>query len=310
MNIGVMYRREWAPEGIPAFATETEAAGFDELWLVEDLSWWGGMAPSGMALAVTSNLKVGLGLMPAPVRNPVYAAMNVAVLARTYPGRYIPAFGHGVGSWMRDVGAMPQSQLAALEDVTVVNKRLLNGERFDYDGKYIQLKDVHLVHPPAEVPPIYLGVTGPNSLALSGRVADGTIIPEFCGVEYIEWAKAQIDAEPHSIILYLLCVVDDDAEKAFDALRPFAAETLPGVRQQITPLGIADDIAAMAEAGEVNVPNEWMQRFAAVGTPADCAAMIQRIAAAGVDSVVLVPPGDFGPEVLHDYTEKVLPLLR
>ena len=119
INVGIMFRREYAPETLPDFARRTEAAGFDELWVVEDAFYTSGIATAATALAHTSRLTVGLGIMPAVARNPVFTAMEIATLARTYPGRFLPGIGHGVAEWMRQIGAFPQSQLRALEEVTV-----------------------------------------------------------------------------------------------------------------------------------------------------------------------------------------------
>ena len=33
-NLGIMFRREFAPELLPDFARRTEAAGYNELWVV------------------------------------------------------------------------------------------------------------------------------------------------------------------------------------------------------------------------------------------------------------------------------------
>jgi len=43
-----------------------------------------------------------------PLRNPALAAMEIATLARLHPGRFAPAAGHGVLSWMAQVGAGPE----------------------------------------------------------------------------------------------------------------------------------------------------------------------------------------------------------
>jgi 5,10-methylenetetrahydromethanopterin reductase len=52
-----MYDRDWPPEGLPAFAREVEALGVDDLWVVEDLGWNGGVSAAA-ALAATQQLRV------------------------------------------------------------------------------------------------------------------------------------------------------------------------------------------------------------------------------------------------------------
>jgi 5,10-methylenetetrahydromethanopterin reductase len=274
-----------------------EAAGFDELWLWEDCFFAGGIAATATALAATSRIRVGLGIFPAPARNAAFAAMEIAALARVYPGRVLPGIGHGVGDWMRQVGAKPESELALLEEIVVAIRALLTGEEVRMEGRYVRLRGVRLDHPPAEVPPVYTGVRRARSLALSGRVADGTILSEPSAVPYVEWAREQIAAtRPHRIVVYAVCSVDDDDGSAARAsLRPVLAEMLLRGGPQVDRLGIASEVAALAEQGGVErlsdaMPEEWIDSTAVAGTPEECAAAIRALGDAGADSVVLVPP--------------------
>lgn len=115
-ELGVTYRPEWPPEGLPQVAREVEELGFDSFWVVEDCFFAGGLTLAAVALGATGGLKVGIGLLPTMVRNPAIAAMELAGLARLYPGRLTVAFGHGVESWMRQIDARPKDRLAALTE--------------------------------------------------------------------------------------------------------------------------------------------------------------------------------------------------
>ncbi|MBA3874605.1 MAG: LLM class flavin-dependent oxidoreductase, partial [Anaerolineae bacterium] len=108
-SIGVIFHPSNPPEALVDFARQAEAGGFDELWLWEDCFWAGALTSAATALAATSHIKVGIGLMPATVRNPLFVAMEITTLARLYPGRFMPGFGHGVDSWMKQIGAAPKS---------------------------------------------------------------------------------------------------------------------------------------------------------------------------------------------------------
>src|SRR5918998_287431 len=180
-RVGVLFRPEWAPEGLPAFARGAERHGFAELWVVEDCFLAGGPTMAATGLAVTGRLRVGIGLLPAAVRNPAVVAMELAGLARLHPGRLVAAFGHGVEEWMRQIGARPPDRLVALEDTVEAVRRLLAGETLRVDGRFVHLDDVQLDHRPGEPPPILIGTTGPRALALAGRLADGFLLPEACG---------------------------------------------------------------------------------------------------------------------------------
>lgn len=320
-NLGIVFRPEQVPENLPAYARRAEEAGFDELWVWEDCFLAGGIASAAVALANTETITVGAGILPAVVRNPVFAAMEIATLARFYPGRFLPGFGHGVAGWMRQIGAFPKSQLAALEDVAVIVRAMLAGEQLTYEGKEVQLHDVALAHPPDPAPPVSLGVRGPKSLALSGRVSDGTILAEYAAPAYITWAREQIAKgqgeaghdRPHRITVFVLASAGETTAEAQEAARPvMAAAIYPGyVDSQLVPLGILPEVEALREQSADSeefaaaMPAAWIEQLAVAGTPADWDVAIDRFAAAGVDSVVLVPAPGKGIEELNAFAAHI-----
>lgn len=302
-SLGVMFRRELSPEVLPDFARRAEAIGLDELWVVEDCFFASGIAEAAVALGVTSTINVGLGIMPAVARNAAFTAMEIATLARTYPGRFLPGIGHGVDFWMKQVGALPKSQLAALGETTEVVRRLLRGEAVTFNGKHVNLDNVKLEFPPNDVPPIQLGVRGPKSLEMSGRVSDGTLVAELSSPAYVRWAREQIEqgqseagrqGEHHRLTAYMLCEIDENASAARSRLRAVAADWLQwGQENYMRPLGIDADIKAILAAGGVEklaaeLPDEWLNQMTIVGSPGEAAASVRALVDAGVDSVVFV----------------------
>lgn len=313
-NLGIMFRREFPPETLPEFARQTEHAGFDELWVVEDCFYGSGIASAATALACTETLTIGLGIMPAVARNPVFTAMEIATLARIYPGRFLPGIGHGMEKWMRQIGAFPPSQLAALEETTLAVRRLLAGERFSYDGDQIHLDQVELVHPPEVVPPVSLGVRGPKSLALSGRLADGTILAEYASPAYVAWAREQILSGQHEashpgghrLTVFVLACAAGTTAAARQLLRPqIAAAVASGkINSQLAPMGILPQVhellaSAGRESFEAAMPEEWIDQLALAGTPQDWQTALKRLFEAGAGTVVLVPTSGKGPEELE-----------
>ncbi len=299
VNLGIMFKREHPPEDLPRLARSAEAAGYDEFWVVEDFSFGGGISHAAVSLAVTEKMTVGLGIMPAVVRNPVYAAMEIASLARMYPGRFLPGFGHGLASWMRQVGAFPPSQLKALEETVIVVRRLLRGEHVDFDGSLIHVHDAQLVFPPAQVPPVSLGVRGQKSLQLSGRSSDATILSEFASPAYVRWARQQIaagqtDDKHHRVTVFALAFFDSDGDRALAEAKAFVAASLyyDDLNSALEPLGILPQVIDMRarQALEAEIPDDWVRQLAIVGTPSECAEAVRGYGAAGADSVVLVPP--------------------
>ncbi len=317
-RMGIMFRREHAPEKLPDFARRAEDAGFDELWVVEDCFYGSGIASAAAALSVTSTITVGLGIMPAVARNPVFTAMEIATIARMFPGRFLPGLGHGMAHWMRQIGAFPKSQLNALEEVTIAVKRLLSGERLSYDGRHMQLDRAELVHPPDRIPSILLGVRGPKSLTLSGRVADGTILAEYASPAYVSWAREQIadgqrqagrDSD-HQLTVFAMACAGESAADARQQLRPLVSSAIVSgkVDMQLAPMGILPKLQAMRQSLEGQellsaVPDSWIEQLTISGTPADWHASLAGLAAAGADSVVLVPIAEKGVEELARFAE-------
>ena len=303
-NIGVMFRREYEPEKLPTFAIKAEEAEFDELWVVEDCFYGSGIASAAVALANTKTISVGLGIMPSVVRNPVFAAMEIATLARLYPDRFLPGIGHGMANWMKQIGAFPKSQLSALEEVAFTVRKILQGEQLDFKGQQVQLDQVELVFPPDEVPPISLGVRGPKSLAISGRVADGTILAEFASPAYVSWAKNIIqhnktDDKKHRMTVFVFACVGETDEKAREQVRPLIASAIAAgkVDGQLAPMGIIPEVKKLREQKDFEnlkaaIPNAWIDQLAIVGTRENWEESINKFVEAGADTVVLVPLPD------------------
>jgi alkanesulfonate monooxygenase SsuD/methylene tetrahydromethanopterin reductase-like flavin-dependent oxidoreductase (luciferase family) len=302
-ELGVMFRREHAPEMLPDFARRAESMGFDELWLVEDCFFGSGIASSTAALACTDSIAVGLGIMPAVVRNSAFTAMEIATLARLYPGRFLPGIGHGVASWMYQIGALPKSQLTALEEVTVTVRALLAGETLTFEGQQVYLDQAKLVHPSNDILPLSLGVRGPKSLQLSGRVADGTILAEYSAPAYISWAREQIALGQreagrdtlHHLTIFAFACIDSQVSRARQQLRPLFASALAAgkIDAQIEPMGILPEVRELRENGgqqrlEADMPDAWIDQVSIVGSPEECLAAVRRLVEAGADSVVLM----------------------
>src|SRR5262249_45814467 len=125
--VGLVLFSETHPEQIGALARAGEELGFGEVWVVEEYFQYGGGAALGSALAATREIPVGVGIMSAVVRHPALAAMEIASLARAYPGRLMPGFGLGLPDWLRQMGVHPRSQLAAMRECVTSVRALLRG---------------------------------------------------------------------------------------------------------------------------------------------------------------------------------------
>ena len=228
-TLGVTFRPQLPPERLREVAQAADRAGVAELWLWEDCFLEGGLTAATAALAWTERLRVGVGLLPVPLRNPALAAMEIATVARLFPGRLLPGLGHGVLDWMAQVGAGVASPMGLLREYTTAVRELLHGATVRTSGRYVQLDGVALDWPPADVPPVLVGARGPKTLRLAGELADGVIIDSGTTPDGVRDALAHVEAgrtaagraEPPRVVVYL--EVRDPA--------------VPGLREQVNAVG-------------------------------------------------------------------------
>ena len=304
-TLGVMFLREYDPALIPTFARQVEAAGLDDLWIIEDAFYNGGLSGAAVALASTERISIGIGIQPAVVRNAAYNTMDLATLARIYPGRLQIGFGHGVADWIRQVGEFPSSQVGALETITLATRQLLRGETVSFNTPDVYLDQVKLEYPPSVVPPVSLGVTGPKSLQMSGRAADGTILVELTGPALVEESRIRIadgqaevnrTGEHHQITVFTHWMQGDDGPAVRSTWRQMVAERIAGgSMRQLVPAGFSGDAQRLLDEGGVanlaaRMPDAWLQEMTVSGTVADCLTQIDRLSAAGAHRIGLVPP--------------------
>jgi alkanesulfonate monooxygenase SsuD/methylene tetrahydromethanopterin reductase-like flavin-dependent oxidoreductase (luciferase family) len=84
-TLAVNFSPTQAPERLGAVAAAAEAAGLPELWVWEDCFCQSGIATATAILAATSHVRVGIGLLPVPLRNVALTAMETV----TTHGRYV-----------------------------------------------------------------------------------------------------------------------------------------------------------------------------------------------------------------------------
>lgn len=159
-------------------ARAAEAAGIEEVWLWEDCFYASGIAPAAAILAATEHLGVGIGLLPVPLRAPTLTAMEIAAMARMFPGRFRPGLGHGILDWMGQAGVRVDSPLTLLREHLAAIGSLLRGEEVSTRGRYVTLDTVRLAYPPSVLPPLLVGGRGPRTLALGASHADGVILDD------------------------------------------------------------------------------------------------------------------------------------
>lgn len=265
-RLGVVWRPDYSPGALAGFAGAAEQAGLDELWLWEDCFLQGGIAQAAVALAATSSLVIGIGVLPAPLRGVVATALEISTLATMFPGRVQLAIGHGVQQWMHQAGAAVRSPLTLLREYVTALRGLLAGHPVSLSGEYVALDAVRLRFTPDVPVPVLIGGAGPKTLALAGTLADGVLLDCQHTASSSRTALRHVDRQDHlnpstfRRVMYIAC-----------APGPLAVERLA------------------AEARHWNVTPA--QEFGVGGSAGDIGAAVGPYRAAGLDTIVLQPIG-------------------
>ena len=221
VRTGIVFRPDFRPDTLQETAAAAERAGVAELWLWEDCFLQGGIAQAAVALVASETLTVGLGVLPAPLRNVVTTAMEIATLEAMFPGRLRVGIGHGVQDWMRQAGAAVASPLTLMREYVSALSDLLAGQSVTVDGRYLRLADVRLDWAPQQRVPVLIGGTGPKTLALAGEIADGVILDSQFTVATLRDAVGHVASgrpdrgeTSFSTVLFLECSADQVAAAA------------------------------------------------------------------------------------------------
>jgi alkanesulfonate monooxygenase SsuD/methylene tetrahydromethanopterin reductase-like flavin-dependent oxidoreductase (luciferase family) len=208
-----------------------EGLGYDSVYITEhhftDDDW----APSPLILlsaiaARTKRIRLSTNIMLLPFYHPVRLAEDGAVLDIVSGGRYELSVGLGyrpeefAGYGMR----LPQRSARADEMLEII-RRLWDGERVTFKGKYFQVEDARLAPRPVQQPhpPILVGGFAPNAIKRAARLGDGLCaagpgIYEIYAEEMLRLGKDPTKAQVIGGNAWTFC--SNDPERTWNQLAP------------------------------------------------------------------------------------------
>ena len=224
---------------------EAEAAGYDSVWAAEA---YGSDTATVLAwlAAQTERIKLGSAVFQIPGRSPAMTAMTAATLDVLSNGRVIVGLGSSgpqvAEGWH---GQRFPGQIQRTREYIAVVRMALARERVEFHGETLELplpdglgKALKLmITPVQERIPIYIAAIGPKNTALTGEVADGWL-PTFFSPEHVgelrelleEGAgRAGRDLNGFDIAPVVSVAIDDDIDRARDAMRPLLALYVGGM---------------------------------------------------------------------------------
>jgi len=306
---GVVLQGVDAPGEFCRRVEEIEGLGFGYLWLT-DSSLHARNCYSYLTLAAThsSRLRLGTAVTNPVTRHPAITAAAAATVDEVSGGRLILGIGAGDRPLLA-LGFQP-SPLATLEAAITGIRRLWQGEELDLQAPGFTMNGAHLRIPARAGIEVFVSASGPKTLELAGRIADGVILLVGLFPEALRWAVSQVDRgaraagrpRPH-IAVFAYGAIDEDEQVALEAARSIAAwfpQTAPGICYLAgLPRDLVDSVRAGYSGGEFQeasaaarvLPDEFVRKVALAGNRQHAAERIGAALGAGADSVHVFPLG-------------------
>jgi probable F420-dependent oxidoreductase len=208
-------------------AAHVESAGFRSLW-TNEASGRDALLLCQAWAAATTDLEVGVGVVPLWTRSPAQLAMACATLQEASGGRFLLGLGVSHPATMRPWhGAEVVKPLTAARETLTILQQLEAGDRSDVAGEVRSSRHFRLAITPR--PPAtrrYLAAMGPRMLALAGERAEGVLLnwaaaPEVARAADLVRAAAERAGRDRSAVevaTYVRVAVADDRDVARLAL--------------------------------------------------------------------------------------------
>ena len=307
-----------------AAVQEAERLGYDSVWTAEAygsdaatvLGWFAGQ---------TSRIRLGAGILQMPARSPAMTAMTAATLDQLSGGRMLL----GIGSSGPQVaegwhGQRFARQLQRTREYVEVVRMALERRTLEFHGETLDLplpdgpgKALKLtIAPVQERIPIYLAAIGPRNTALAGEIADGWLpillspehLPELRKLLEEGAARAGRTLDGFDIVASVSVMVDDDAARARDAMRPHVALYVGGMgsrsknfyNQLVARYGFEDAareiqdhyLAGRRRDAMAAIPDQLVDLVTLAGPPDAVLARMRAYRDAGVGTLCVAPvPG-------------------
>jgi alkanesulfonate monooxygenase SsuD/methylene tetrahydromethanopterin reductase-like flavin-dependent oxidoreductase (luciferase family) len=285
-------------------------------------------------LAKTERIRVASGIINVtpPVNHPARIAERVAMLDHLSGGRF--DFGTGRGSSSTEQGGFgitdPDLTKEMFDEVMPEFAKMWSQDSYSFDGRFFSMPERNVLPKPylKPHPPMWVAAGNPDTFEKAGRLGLGVICftggsPEKMKPLVDVYKEAIADADPVgdyvndnvAITTSFMCLEDGDAA------RDWMTRSRNGRQQSLVfkyldtfpkPPGVPD--------WPVEIPDPTLEQLAVgaekgtsiVGTPDECAEILQKWEAIGVDQLIMGPTGSTYPyEVVEEAVElfgtKVIP---
>jgi len=305
-----------------------EQLGYAGFWVADSHSIFRDayMLLANLALA-TDRIKLAAGVTPTGTRHPAVVANAWATLQELSNGRAL--MGLGVGdSAVANLGLKPE-RLSVFEYKLRAISALIRGETAEYDGH-----DLRMAWANFNVP-VIMACSGPKSLQMGGRIADGVLFQVGADPAFVRYAldNIRIGAEASGrklkdlkLIMRVACSVSDDRDAAREAVKGYAAiaagTTYMTVSREYFDDGLYEDLARFKagydyqEHGRSDarhkelLTDRILDAIAIAGTAEEAVPRFQAIVDMGVDGFCWTAAMPEPERFVTEFAEKIMPAIR
>jgi 5,10-methylenetetrahydromethanopterin reductase len=306
---------------------EMEKGGIGSFWFYEIFMGYEAFARAGYLVALTSQARIGVGVVNSYSRHPAITAMGASFLANLSGGRATLVVGVGGDSWVGGMLGFEQPRpLKRFREFLETLQALFRGETVTLHSEAFQLNKVKLDPAPEHQIPIIVACEHEAMMRTAGELADGVYLePSCCPTGYVRWAVQTVrdkrsQTKPFSVIANLPLEVTTDLQRARSSLKPmlafhlsFPSEGRLYLEKAGFPASLAEKIGDASgipellkanrnplesfETGAVNkaaefVPDEFVDQCAVIGTPEACKDRLSELERAGVTDIAFSMRGN------------------
>lgn len=155
---------------------EAEKAGFDQLWISNDLMLRSAPVIIGYLASLTSRIQLGTSIMNPYTVHPTELAMIAATAQEITGGRFLLGVGAGAEEFLGWAGIERTKPLTTtLHAVAAIRRMLGHSDVNETDLPEWWSEDASLRFATDTPVPVYVGAMGPKMTQMAGRVADGAL---------------------------------------------------------------------------------------------------------------------------------------
>ncbi len=200
-------------------AQQAARDGFASYWLAEHPS--GGLDALTVLSAVGQSvpeMELGTAIVPTFPRHPLVLAGQTSTIAGLLGPRLTLGVGLSHASMMADLGIGFEKPIRHLREYLSILVPLLREGTVDFQGETLSCQATWFRKPAVQVP-VLVAALGPQALAVTGRLADGTTLAwvgpktvrEHIVPRLTEAASAASRPTPRIVATLPVCVTDDEA---------------------------------------------------------------------------------------------------